>query len=163
MKKQFKGDIVITDPCYIGRLGTFEDRLGINILTPTGVGDWSCTVRKVLDTTKDAMTYANELENSFWEFWNVGGREEEKKFMALDEKSEIIGRFSADSGSTGVFLLSDILSIRPDFVKKIPAHCYTVIEDFSGTVEWIVTPEKNNKFILIGQNGSYITIQETIG
>ena len=90
-EKEFDGDIIITDPCYIIRnengitkndwhyceYGEYMERLGIkNYLThDTIYGDWGCTVFDS-DTKKP------------------------------------LGRFCADAGLVSVFLLHEVLAYR---------------------------------------------------
>lgn len=120
---KFKGDIIITDPCYIMRDEDFEnvanedigkmddweiceygsnmERLGFkNYLTSdTEYGDWSCTTYK--EGTKEKL-----------------------------------GSFCADAGLVSVFLLEDVLKYNPkydDYIKN--PHSCTLIKDFDGDVE----------------------------
>lgn len=93
-EKEFDGDIIITDPCYIIRnengitkndwhyceYGEYMERLGIkNYLThDTIYGDWGCTVFDS-DTKKP------------------------------------LGHFCADAGLVSVFLLDEVLAYNPNF------------------------------------------------
>ena len=93
-EKEFDGDIIITDPCYIIRneneitendwhyceCGEYMERLGIkNYLThDTIFGDWGCTVFDS-DTKKP------------------------------------LGHFCADAGLVSVFLLDEVLAYNPNF------------------------------------------------
>lgn len=114
-KMKFKGDIIITDPCYIIRdkakgltdndweacdYGQNMEALGIkNYLTADTIyGDWSCT-------TRDAKT----------------DRE--------------IGHFCADAGLVSVFLLDEVLKYNPDFDYHTERDwTTTLIKDFDGEV-----------------------------
>ena len=116
--KEFDGDIIITDPCYIIRsdneltdddwgmceYGSYMEALGIrNYLThDTIYGDWGCTV---FDTNSE----------------------------------EELGNFCADAGLVSVFLLSDVLAYNPkfDYHKEKP-WTTTLIKDFKGVVQIIV-------------------------
>jgi hypothetical protein len=111
---KFKGDIIITDPCYIIRdenqmtkddweecnYGENMEALGIkNYLTRgTIYGDWSCT------------TYNKDT-------------------------GEEIGKFGADAGLVSVFLLSEVLAYNPDFDYHISKPwTTTLIKDFDGYI-----------------------------
>lgn len=114
---KFKGDIIITDPCYID---TVDDKLweeeivdiytGMNlekygftnyIWEDTIYGDWSCNTRNT----------------------NTG---------------EIMGTFGADSGLVGVFYISEVMSFNPkfDIDKFISNGLCTKILGFDGDIEY---------------------------
>lgn len=108
---KFKGDIIITDPCYIIRKDSENDwnlceygdnmeRLGIHdyLCEDTGYGDWSCTVFET----------------------------------GTDKK---LGNFCADAGLVGVFLLKDVLKYNPDFDYHLNrTWTTTLIKKFKGNV-----------------------------
>ena len=114
--KEFDGDIIITDPCYIinenstsdwkkCNYGSNMEVLGINkyLTHDTLYGDWECTT--------------------------------------FDEKGNILGIFCADAGLVSVFLLDEILNYNKNFVYD--KYTTTLIKDFKGTVQIVV--EKNEK------------------
>lgn len=109
---KFKGDIIITDPCYICKdddwhrcnCGDNMEVLGINtyICRDTIYGDWSCTTFNS-DTGKD------------------------------------IGCFCADAGMVAVFLLDEVLKYNPGFDYHIERPwTTTLIKDFDGEVNFEV-------------------------
>ena len=119
---KFKGDIIITDPCYIMRAkhhgteplhgddwkycnyGGFMEVLGIQnyICRDTLYGDWSCT------------TFNSDT-------------------------NEKLGEFCADAGMVAVFLLDEVLAYNPDFDYHINRPwTTTLIKDFDGEVEFVV-------------------------
>lgn len=108
--KYFKGDIIITDPCYIIKDNTNDwvkcncgeamEKLGITnyLCNSTIYGDWSC------------VTY-NKTTN------------------------EKLGRFCADAGLVAVFLLDEVLKYNPSFnYHKEKPWTTTLIEDFDGYI-----------------------------
>ena len=120
-EKEFDGDIIITDPCYIIRneneitendwhyceCGEYMERLGIkNYLThDTIFGDWGCTVFDS-DTKKP------------------------------------LGHFCADAGLVSVFLLDEVLAYNPNFNYHLEKPwTTTLIPDFKGTVQIEVVRE----------------------
>jgi hypothetical protein len=120
---QFKGTVIITDPCYLIKNDNPSDWenseagislyvLGFNnyISAPTRQGDWSCEV----------ITY------------NPSETEAEKE-------SQVFGMFGADSGMVGVFLLEEILKYNPNF--EIRSRHMAVFEDFNGSIDFEVTEE----------------------
>lgn len=113
---RFKGDIIITDPCYICKDGDWKkceygekmQLLGIEnyICRGTIYGDWSCT------------TYNTDT-------------------------GEKIGMFCADAGMVGVFLLDEVLEYNPDFDYHIERPwTTTLIKDFDGDVEFRVVDDE---------------------
>lgn len=135
-EKEFDGDIIITDPCYIIRnengitkndwhyceYGEYMERLGIkNYLThDTIYGDWGCTVFDS-DTKKP------------------------------------LGRFCADAGLVSVFLLHEVLAYNPNFNYHLERPwTATIIPDFKGTIQIEVvketgTHEKDSEYWKAGE------------
>ncbi|MBX4152424.1 hypothetical protein [Paenibacillus lautus] len=127
---KFKGDIIITDPCYIIRAkhhgtvpltendwqtceyGENMEALGINnyLSSDTLYGDWSCTTIN-------------------------------------SDNGESIGGFCADAGMVAVFLLDEVLKYNPDFDYHInKPWTTTLIKDFDGEIEIkIVNVEYRNE------------------
>ena len=108
---KFKGDIIITDPCYIikknsgdwGKCGYGDNMkaLGIEnyLCRDTIYGDWSCT------------TFNSDTK-------------------------EAIGEFCADAGMVAVFLLDEVLAYNPDFdFYETKPWTTTLIKDFEGDIE----------------------------
>lgn len=103
---KFKGDIVITDPCYVvndedwefSEYGDRMDKLGFTfyLVRPTIIGDWVCNV--------------------------------------IEDSGEVLGTFTADAGLVGVFLLDEVLEHNPDFLRYTNPACYTIIRDFVGDI-----------------------------
>ncbi len=110
----FKGDVIITDPCYIIRkenelteddwdaceYGENMEALGIQnyLCRNTIYGDWSCT------------TFNTDTE-------------------------EIIGHFCADAGLVAVFLLEEVLKYNPNFDYHINRPwTTTLIKNFDGEI-----------------------------
>ena len=133
VEKNFNGDILITDPCYIHQqlpdpereksfwgyfckhpFNKFEaDNPGLflyglcnTLVGRTIYGDWSCTT-----------------------------------YMKYKGKDVDIGRFCADAGLVGVFLLDEVEKFNPNFSQWLirHQHCGTVISGFNGIVKAITT------------------------
>lgn len=123
---KFKGDIIITDPCYIIKAehhgtkpitdddweacdyGNNMEVLGIKnyICHGTIYGDWSCTT-----------------------FNSVTGEE--------------IGEFCADAGMVAVFLLDEVIKYNPDFdYHTNKPWTTTLIKDFEGEVDFEVIDDE---------------------
>lgn len=127
-----KGDIIITDPCYvikddlwdrflkevlcdnistIRRWREFKEGLVANTL----YGDWGCTLFKVKDI--DSAIEALKNETNY-------------------EDSEAVGKFCADAGMVCVFYLNDCLNHNKKEVEDLLTKnwCATVIKDFDGDI-----------------------------
>lgn len=130
---KFKGDIIITDPCYIDTddnklwdspdIDIFEgsglDNHGFSnyIWEGTIYGDWSCTAFQLKEDAKalpiEEIT-SSHIENT-------------------------IGEFCADAGLVGVFLLDEVLAFNPKFDYHINRPwTTTLIKDFDGEIEYEV-------------------------
>lgn len=108
---KFKGDIIITNPCYIIRKNSndwdkcnFGDNikvLGIKhyLCSNTLYGDWSYT------------TFNSDTKES-------------------------LGKFCADAGMIAVFLLDEVLAYNPNFNWYISAPwTTTLVKDFNGDIK----------------------------
>lgn len=116
---RFKGNIIITDPCYIINdendddwdlcdYGRDLDQLGLStyICRDTIYGDWSCTVFNT-DTDRE------------------------------------IGKFCADAGMVAVFLLDEVLKYNPKFnYHNERPWTTTIIKNFEGDVSIDVIGEE---------------------
>lgn len=157
MHKYINTDIVITDPCYLissldsdsmwkeSKYGEDLDNIGINDFesTSTIYGDWSCT------------TF--ELEKPL-------GNRKVSELSDDDLKDKILGKFCADGGLVGVFLLDEVLKANPDFDYHITKpHTTTLIEDFDGEVSYITETNKETQdefaYIVGTGNINFITAQ----
>lgn len=145
---RFKGDIIITDPCYIVKEENWEksdfgenmDVIGFTswLSRSTRYGDWSCTTFK-----HDISNIEEYLE----------GLEEDGRLVG-----EEIGTFCADAGMVGVFLADEVLEYNPEFKAKLSFWGLTYIKDFEGDVDFYVT--NSNTVHVIGKgNINFYTAQ----
>lgn len=128
---KFKGDIVITDPCYLdggnevldesnwwhdSSYGDDQEYLGFTsyIRESTIIGDWS---------------------------W----------FTYDSDSGELLGKFCADAGLVCVCLLDEVLKFNPEFENWAKEHlwCATIIRDFDGDIEYEV--DDNDEFHIVGK------------
>jgi hypothetical protein len=135
---KFKGDIIITDPCYIisddndddwGESSYGEDMgvLGLRTYLSRGTiyGDWSCT------------TFEDETEN-------------------------VLGEFCADAGMVAVFLLDEVLAYNPDFDCHLESPWTTTwIKDFDGEIEIdVMNSIEGEEVVVVGRgNVNFHTAQ----
>jgi len=160
---KFKGDIIITDPCYIMRRDTsgngnrddwdicgYGDNmqaLGIKtfLTSDTEYGDWSCTTVK--DSPESAKHVA-KLNENYTKLWNahndpkgkdellVNNLEAERELLKDNGKEFILGEFCADAGLVSVFLLEEVLKYNPEFnYHTEKPWTTTLIKDFDGDIE----------------------------
>ena len=139
-------NLVITDPCYVKNRENIEPILEHSTL----YGDWSCFT---YSGYKDKILRLNDewwkLYSKYFREYNNPENGKEKKKELRDKFSQIkdtwmkdnkvIGRFCADSGEVGVYYLEDIQKHDPDFFNRMGDWCYTVVHNFSGTVELDIT------------------------
>lgn len=125
-----KGDVIITDPCYIldnsdkkhsfFEFDIFETSKYLS--RDTLYGDWSCT------------TYNSDTK-------------------------EAIGQFCADSGYVAVFLLEDVLKFNPEFDYHITKPWTTTwIKDFEGDI-WFEKLNENTLIVKGSGNINFVTKQ----
>lgn len=159
---KFKGDVIITDPCYIinkdneddwekSEYGQDMESLGIKtyLCSDTEYGDWSCTT--VRDSAK-AQEVLDELNAMYFQFFSdynnkeVWKTEENRTQMYKDyvakrakieqEAGIILGHFCADSGMVAVFLLEEVLAYNPKFdYHTNNTHTTTWLKDFDGDID----------------------------
>jgi hypothetical protein len=162
---KFKGDIIITDPCYIMRhknqlteddwdacqYGDHMGILGINhyITADTEYGDWSCTTVKDDVESQKLIVQLNNMYFQFFSDYNNPEvyKNDENRFKMYEEYNEkrekiisdsglVLGGFCADAGLVSVFLLDEVLAYNPDYDDHINnPHCVTLIKDFDGDIE----------------------------
>ena len=127
-----KGDIIITDPCYVvkddlwhrflnevpdGNISTISRwrEFKEGLVADTLYGDWGCTLFKVedLEAAKDALKNETNYEGA-----------------------KAVGNFCADAGMVCVFYLNDCLKHNKKEVEEIltKSWCATVIKDFDGDI-----------------------------
>jgi hypothetical protein len=160
---KFKGDIIITDPCYIIKddpekddwdlcnYGKNMEKLGINtyLTANTEYGDWSCTTIKDDPKSEKLLNELNKMYFEFFQNYNnpsIYKTEENRKkmydeYMAERIKKEkegelILGNFCADAGLVSVFLLDEVLKYNPKFDYHLNRNwTTTLIKNFDGNIE----------------------------
>jgi len=149
---KFKGDIIITDPCYIDdKTNTLWDNRDIDIFTGDGIsklgftnyiwdttiyGDWSCTTYETV----------------------IGKDPTEIEELTESDVIKPLGEFCADAGLVGVFLLDEVLKFNPKFDYHINRPwATTLIKDFDGEVYY--TTHKDEVRIVGKGNINFITTQ----
>lgn len=117
--RQFDGDIVITDPTYL-------------VKEP---GDWEkCHYGDALDAL-GISTYLT------FPHGDCGG-----SVLINPDTDEILGEFASDSCQISVVLLSELLSYDADALKRVHPSCYTIIQDFHGSVKAEVVPDDVDQY-----------------
>ena len=134
---KFKGDIIITDPCYID---TEDNKLwdgkDVDIFSGSGLhkmgftnyiwedtlyGDWSCTTFEI----------------------KPGSSKKSTDRLTKDDIKGSLGQFCADAGLVGVFLLDEVLKFNPKFdYHKERDWTTTLIKDFDGDIVYEVNGDE---------------------
>lgn len=172
MRKQyFKGDIIITDPCYItkDRDETKKPKWG-DFHPYKSMYDYPDYDGKISKKFKENSKKYDEAYNLWdkenpddWEVCCYGEEFEALGFSSNylvhstlygdwscttynSDTKEAIGQFCADAGLVGVFLLDEVLKYNPNFQKELEKDwVVTLIKDFEGEVYF----EKVDKETLI--------------
>lgn len=161
---RFKGDIIITDPCYIckekGEVGEYpvsEDYFSYS--SKKDYPDYknsSCESKQYREEWKRYFAALSEYRDnniSDWELCNYGEDMEVlgiKNYICRDtlygdwscttydaDTHEELGEFCADAGMVGVFLLDEVLKYNPDFNYHIERPwTTTLIKDFDGEIDF---------------------------
>lgn len=158
---KFKGDIIITDPCYIMRkepsgnskredwdrcnCGDNMGVLGIKtfLTRDTEYGDWSCTTVRDVPEAEEAIAKLNKNYAELWNNHNGKDFDKELEEKLSKEREDLIkkhdlilGSFCADAGLVSVFLLDEVLAYNPDFDYHLKKDwTTTLIKDFDGNIE----------------------------
>lgn len=155
-----KSDIIITDPCYIAKnkdWGKVFDWEHYTIEAPefsdyvwsrTGQGDGSWMISGLHEVLNRVETekFIEGFEDSIQNF-----NPQTDSILKISEyikKQDYLGRFSVDSGSFGIFYLTDVLSYNPNFLRDHGIWLYTIIPDFVGSIQ--VKFSNNNHFNILG-------------
>lgn len=118
--KHFTGDIIITDPCYIAK-----------------DNDWP-------DFLDDVYNGENAIKN-FIERDTIYGDWSCTTFNMITKKP--IGKFCADAGMVGVFILSEVLEYNPLFnYHTEKPWTTTLIKDFDGDIWFEVEEEYDEEY-----------------
>ena len=145
---RFKGDIIITDPCYLGH-GMTRGRHGM-----TRKGFWEHPEFDIYEGSNLSELFG--FTNYIWELTIYG----DWSCTTYNEIGLEIGQFCADAGLVGVFLLDEVLKFNPkydDHLMGSHSFCVTLIKDFDGNVEYQVN---DGEAQLIGTgNKPFITKQ----
>jgi hypothetical protein len=152
---KFKGDIIITDPCYIIR----EDKDYKDMVNKPKFEDYMTnkTYAENPELWETEMEKLNEAEKKWrrenpdhWDECDYGQDMEVlgiKTYLTSDteygdwscttynEDGEKLGEFCADAGLVSVFLLDEVLKYNPEFDDHIAKPwTTTLIKDFDGEV-----------------------------
>lgn len=143
-----EGTIIITDPCYFAKKSDWGKAFDYSnykislpeftdyIWTYTGQGDGSWEIIETTDilnrveAEKFVIGYSKALRNLNPS--NINSIQELEGYM---KKQSYLGRFSVDSGTFGIFYLSEVLKYNPNFLRDHGVWLYTVIEDFIGSIQ----------------------------
>jgi len=121
IKANWNGDIIITDPCYVFNWDDIEGK-GVDIFGGNGL--------KKLGFTKYIW------EDTIYGDWSC---------VTINvDTNEVLGRFCADAGLVGVFLLDEVLKYNPkyNYERDISNGALTLIKDFHGDIEYDIRDDE---------------------
>lgn len=156
---EFRGEIVITDPCYISKTEDWgegfdfinekiDPKLGFSkyLFENTGIGDgeWSVFVLSNFDY---------DTEEKIKELCIKGEGVDDLSTLEGDWK----GSFTADAGLMGVFYNTEVRRYDREALTDLPQRCYTVLSNFDGDIH-IIKGKQENHIIGIGKTYSFYTV-----
>lgn len=139
---KFKGDIIITDPCYVIRADHHDTK-------PITEDDWeTCSYGSDMQSLGFSNNYL--CNDTIYGDWSCTTYEK--------GTDKVLGEFCADAGLVSVFLLSEVLKYNPDFDYHIEKPwTTTLIKDFDGD---IIAVTENDELHLEGKgNINFYTAQ----
>lgn len=146
------------DKCNYGKN---MEVLGIHnyISKSTIYGDWGCTTYQTEEEPKEFLESILRVLNDNLENEEYGDDE-----LPIPNEGKAIGRFCADAGLVGVFLLDEILAYNPKWESWIEEHswCATIINDFDGEVEYYIDKVNGEAHIVGTGNINFYTAQTSI-
>lgn len=146
---KFKGDIIITDPCYlIKEQLSFPSRE--NFLNDE---DYDVAIRKYIDSDDwERCNYGDNMEVlGFTNYLVETTMHGDWSCITYSSYGDILGRFCADAGLVGVFLLDEILKYNPEYKDHLVENPFTttLIKDFDGDID-IMYSEEDDEVSVIG-------------
>ena len=146
------------DKCNYGKN---KKVLGIHnyISKSTIYGDWGCTTYQTEEEPKEFLESILRVLNDNLENEEYGDDE-----LPIPNEGKAIGRFCADAGLVGVFLLDEVLAYNPKWESWIEEHswCATIINDFDGEVEYYIDKVNGEAHIVGTGNINFYTAQTSI-
>lgn len=166
---EFKGTIIITDPCYIskdsdwGKSFDYESRIISHpcfsnyLWNCTGIGDGTWMVAGV-DKIMSQLELEDHAKDVFKKQLNYEQHYSTKNKIDYEKsikQDTILGQFGVDSGTFGVFYLKDVLEYYPSFLSDLGEWCYTIIPDFVGNIDILPSTGGSNledcrDFVILG-------------
>ena len=169
-KVHFKGDIIITDPCYIinKKLEEQGKPKFKDYISHEDIKDYDDYNEHLMESKKYYEEYSkyrkamNEWEMSAINFFDKTNGYDDFSILGFSSflshntlygdwscttfnsnTKEVLGEFCADSGMVGVFLLDEVLKHNPSFNYHIERPwTTTLIKDFDGDIQFIKKDEQ---------------------
>jgi len=143
---KFKGDIIITDPCYLMKQIPWpnRDNFDTNEQYDLAIGeyhrldDWE---KCEYGDSMHVLGFTNYIvEPTMYGDWSC---------TTFDSYGKKLGNFCADAGLVGVFLLDEVLKYNPEYDDHIKnPRAVTLIKDFDGDVHIEYDPEEDEMTVL---------------
>lgn len=145
---EFKGDVIITDPCYI--------------IKDNENNDWKkCGYGECMEAQLEEL---NKLDSTRWDLIKKYGSDSVQAKIYDDKIADAtvdiksIGQFCADAGLVGVFLLDEVLKYNPEFDWWVSRPwTTTLIKDFDGEINYYVSNDDSAHIIGVGNVNFYTT------
>ena len=131
---EFKGTIIITDPCYFVK-GYDYKALSVEEIEAKGL-DLKEEYIKLQSQDWNRCDYGESLEElGFDKYLSFSNNDEYKCIVSTDTKGEL-GDFISKSGVIGVFTLSELKKYDSKVLDKLNAENSVKIDGFDGLVDF---------------------------
>ena len=125
---KFKGDLIITDPCYIVK---DED-------------DW------------ELCNYGENLEKlEIKTYISSGGADCVGSHVINLTTKQVLGEFCSDSGVVSIMSLKELRKYNPDYTEELSEGNYAIIPNFKGTVEKVKIENDEDQYWAFFGKGNF--------
>lgn len=144
------GTIILIDPIYLG-----EDVEIEGLVSDLGLsGKWKVSETTDILGMMELERFVEDIESAYLEFFKKPGIENQIKLEDLITKRTTIGRISSED-RLGVFLLEDALKANPSLLSEVGNWVYTIIPDFTGTIELYTDNQGLSHILGVGNKSFY--------
>jgi len=144
--------------------GSFNDTSGFSIVSYTGVGGTSTTIKHGLSTAPKMMIIGNRSADSVdWAVYHENIGNTHRLYLNLtDVRTDAIGTFRDTSPTTAIFTVGDHASVNTSGATYI-AYCFAEKQGYSKFGSYIGNGNVNGSYIHLGFKPAFVLIKRAIG
>lgn len=147
--------LIIVDPDYV-KEGFVDEYTGECLLIDVGKSErWKVSELNELKNLMDLESFVESIEDAYYGFYDRPNVENQIKLENLITQRKTVGRFCNDSSHVGVYILEDILKENPKILTDYGNWCYTIINDFAGTISVYEDQRGQQHFLGVGNKTFY--------